>query len=340
MKYAHIVRYVSESLWAMMPNRVDPMSRHACMKDIMDILAFRASGGEYTAEEIQARIGDAKASSTPNRGSIAVLPLRGVIAHRVGAMDEASGGMSTERFAAMFRQCLADDSISTIVIDVDSPGGTVQGVPELSAEILAARGRKPVIAVANAYMASAAYWIASAADEIVATPSAMVGSIGVYTAHEDLSAALENEGIKITLISAGKYKVEGNPFEPLGDEAKAVIQARVDDFYRQFVKAVAKGRGVTAGAVRGGYGQGRCLNAADALAAGLVDRIATMDATLARLSSGRGARAGIAAEGNAVELAATIDALQEEAADLLEQLTPSVTATKENQDRDRRFRVL
>lgn len=343
MKYPHIVRYVAESLWAIMPTRI-PGSRHASLEDILHILAFRAAGGEFSAEDIKARIGDPEEPTPTTRGAIAVLPLRGVIAHRMGGMDEMSGGMSTERFSKMFRAALANEQVGTIVLDVDSPGGTVQGVPELAVELLAARGQKKIVAVANAFMCSAAYWLAAAADEIVVTPSGLVGSIGVYTAHEDLSAALEQQGIKVTLISAGKHKVDGNPFEPISDDHRAFAQARVDDFYNQFVKAVASGRGVSPSAVRNGYGEGRVLSAKDAKAAGLVDRIATMDETLARLAGGGRPRSGMRAELETETIAEAFDVpvelLEHEAGVTAEAETEAAATPGSDLDRDRRIRLL
>jgi signal peptide peptidase SppA len=180
---------------------------------------------------------------------------------------------------------VADESVGAIVIDIDSPGGSVFGTPELADEILKARGAKPIIAVANSNADSAAYWIASAADEIVGTPSSMVGSIGVWTMHVDFSKMDERVGMKVTYVSAGKYKVEGNEYEPLGEEAQAALQARVDEYYGMFVAAVAKGRGVTASAVRNGYGEGRVVTAKQALALGMIDRIGTLGQTLARFGA-------------------------------------------------------
>jgi signal peptide peptidase SppA len=165
------------------------------------------------------------------------------------------------------------------------------------------------VAQVNSLAASAAYWLASQADEIISIPSGTAGSIGVFTAHQDLSKALAQEGIDITLISAGKYKVEGNPFEPLTPEAKAVLQDRVDTAYAQFVKDVAQGRGVSQASVRDGYGQGRALGAKEALKAGLIDAIATMDQTLSRLT-GRTVGSGMRAEGNPDALAASADDLR------------------------------
>jgi signal peptide peptidase SppA len=286
MKYAHIARYIAETPWAITAEK---------LAELLSVFAFRAAGHTFSAEEIQARIGEPAPATASKSGVVAVLPLRGVIAHRLGSMDEASGGISTERFAAMFRQVLADDQVGTIVFDCDSPGGTIPGVQELAAEIFAARGKKRLVAVANSLMASAAYWIASQADEIVSIPSGTIGSIGVFTAHQDLSKALEQEGVKVTLVSAGKYKTEGNPFEPLTPEALQFLQDRVDAAYGQFAKDVARGRGVSVSAVTAGYGEGRALPAKDALAAGLIDRIATMDDTLGKLT-GRRSSGGLRAE--------------------------------------------
>lgn len=286
MKYPHIVSYVANTIWAITPEK---------LHELLAVLAFRAAGHEFSAEEIQARIGTPPAAAPARRGAVAVLPIRGVIAHRAGGLEESSGGSSTERIQSQFRQLLADDQVGTILLDVDSPGGTVPGVAELAETIAAARGQKPIVAMANSMMASAAYWIASQADEIVSIPSGTIGSIGVFTAHQDLSRALELEGIKVTLLSAGKFKTEGNPFGPLSDEARGVIQARVDAAYDNFVKAVASGRGASQKAVRDGYGQGRALSAPDALKAGLIDRIGTMDETIGRLV-GRKAGVGMRAE--------------------------------------------
>jgi len=156
-------------------------------------------------------------------------------------------------------------------------------VDELATEIFNARGVKPVIAQVNAYAASAAYWIASAAEEMVVTPSGEVGSIGVFALHEDVSQLMEREGIKPTLISAGTFKVEGNPYEPLTDDAKAAIQDDVNAYYDMFVRAVARNRGAALKTVREGFGQGRMVRSDQAVSLGmdtLVDLL--MDNTIDR----------------------------------------------------------
>jgi signal peptide peptidase SppA len=299
MKYAHVLSYIAQTPWAILDEK---------MSEILAVVAHRAAGHTFTPEEIRARIGGEppEAPVPSQRGAVAVLPLRGVIAHRMGGMDEMSGGMSAERFTSMIRSAAADPGISSIVIDVDSPGGTVAGVSEAADAVFQAREQKRIVAVANATMASAAYWIASQAHELVAVPSALdrsIGSIGVFTVHQDLSAHLEKEGVKVTLIKAGKHKAEANPFEPLSEELKAEIQASVDAAYGAFVKAVARGRGVSVADVKGGYGEGRALSAADAKAAGLIDRIASMDDVIGKLA-GRRSAAGMRAEGDELEMTA------------------------------------
>lgn len=211
----------------------------------------------------------AKMGSTS--GSIAVLPLYGAIMQHPSWIEMFGGGTSTDTFTAAFRAAMADDSVSQILIDIDSPGGSVFGVGELAAEIFAARAKKPVVAFANSLAASAAYWIGSAASEFYTTPGGQTGSIGVYMAHEDVSQALANAGIKVELISAGRFKTEGNSFEPLGDDARNNMRSMVNEIYGAFVDDVARGRGVSSAKVLGGMGQGRVLGAKGAMAEGMVD---------------------------------------------------------------------
>mgnify|MGYP002413556975 CR=1 FL=1 len=252
MKYTRIIEAVTSTPWAILP---------AKLAVIRDLIAFRAAGGKLTADEIQARlevepIGAASGSKRAGTNGVAIIPITGTIMPRANLMSEYSGGTSVQSLTKQLRAALNDPEVGSILLDIDSPGGQVSNVPELSAEILASRGDKPIVAVANTLAASAAYWLAASADEIVVSPSAEVGSIGVLAMHQDVSQALEREGVVVNFIHAGKYKVEGNPYQPLDDEARGAIQARVDDYYDMFINAVAKGRGVKASDVRGGFGVG------------------------------------------------------------------------------------
>lgn len=277
---------VSEFLttpWALMPERLQAMTavltRWSSDEPPSDETLFQVNADRVLRDT-------RKQFAAANAGAgIAVLPLYGVVTQRGNMVDDISGpgSTSTQKFTSAMRQVLADDTVGQILIDIDSPGGSVYGVAELATEIVKARAQKPVVAVANSLAASAAYWIGCSAGEFYVTPGGEVGSIGVWQAHFDYSKALEEEGVKPTLISAGKLKVEGNLYVPLDPEAQAFMQSRVDDYYNAFIKAVAKGRGVSVADVRDGMGEGRVLGADAALAAKMVDGIATFDDVLARM---------------------------------------------------------
>lgn len=278
-------------------------------------LAITMSGLEELRCHIQARLAladtDIKAAletlaadrAVPQAGrprngaasSTGVIRIRGTISHH--AMGDLSsflfGGATTEGISNDLDAMLADDSISKIVLDIDSPGGSTNGVTELANKIIASRGQKPIIAAVNSLAGSAAYWIAAACDQIFVTPSGSVGAIGVYGIHQDVSKALENEGVKVSIIKAGKFKADGHPSQPLDDETRARAQTRVDDLYDQFIRDVARGRGVPETSVRNGYGEGDVLTAKRAKTEGMVDGIMTLDQVVAKTFS-LGAPANVA----------------------------------------------
>ncbi|MGF6974909.1 signal peptide peptidase SppA [Paraburkholderia sp. JPY465] len=265
---------MSDEILAIMPEHI---GSYAGLINPPELLALapsaRRSGGPAPAAAAAA-------------GGVAVMGLVGIIRQHP-ATGLFGGGAGLTQFLQAFKAALADDSCTSILIDVDSPGGSVYGVEELASEIYAARGKKRIAAVANSLAASAAYWIASAAGEFYVTPGGEVGSIGVYVAHMDRSKQLRKAGVDTKLVSAGKYKVEGNPYQPLAPEARKFLQSRVDDYYSKFTRAVARNRGVSALTVRNGMGQGRILGADAAKAAGMVDGIATFDDVARRLLSSR-----------------------------------------------------
>lgn len=260
-------------------------------QEILGYLEARLSGAalpeptELETFEPDARIDSRERQKTKNRsGNIAVIRVHGAISNRAKRMDTMSmgGGTSAEDVENEIRAAVADESVKAIVLDVNSPGGSAAGTPELASAIRGLRGEKPIVSQVNALSASAAYWIASATDEVIATESSQIGSIGVIAVHEEISQMLEQEGVRETIISAGQYKAEGNPYEPLTEEAQAEMQRKVDAYYRMFVDAVAEGRGVDREKVESDFGQGRVMLAADARRAGMIDRIGTLRETLER----------------------------------------------------------
>lgn len=281
MRYAHIIHYFNSAPWAILPEKL-----HA----ILSIIELRSAGLTLTEAEIESKIGPPARAAVTSPNSIAVLPIFGTIANRAGLLRRASGGMSVEDFTVDFKAAVRDPNIAAIVLDIDSPGGSTGGIQELADEIFSARGEKRIIASVNNLAASAAYWIATAAHEIAVTPSGLVGSIGVIGVHMDVSQKAQAEGIAVTLVSAGKFKAEGNEFAPLTAEARGHLQGIVDDRYDAFVRAVARGRTVSQKSVREGFGEGRLVTAKEALSLGMINSIETMDSVLSRTIA-RAARA-------------------------------------------------
>jgi signal peptide peptidase SppA len=284
MKKHILLGQLASQAWAMHPDHLANLSS----------VLHRWSVGEAASPDVMAEVHAAqaaraarKATPTNAAGNIAVLNLWGVMSQKANMVDEASGGggTSTQAFTAAFKDAMSDTSVAAILIDLDSPGGSVSGTPELAAEVLKARGVKPVYGFVNGLAASACYWVASACEAIYSTQSGSAGSIGVYTAHTDASEAMKKAGLAQEFISAGKYKVEGSSNGPLSAEARAFTQSQIDTYYNVFTNDVARGRGVAAAAVRNGFGQGRCLLADDALRAGLIDGICSFEQVVAKLSA-------------------------------------------------------
>lgn len=283
MNYSRILAAIAAQPWAMQYEKLCAM---------LDLIKLRAQGSFRSDEEIQAAINPQRANAIAKReGGVAIVPMFGVLSQRMNMLSEFSGGASTERLLSALKSALADNTVKAVVVHVDSPGGGVYGVSEVADFIRNNRqangGDKPIIAQIDSLSASGGYWITSAADDVAITPGGEAGSIGVYMLHEDVSKWLEDMGVKETFIFSGEHKVEGNPFEPLTDDARGYFQSRVDDYYDMFVDAVAKGRDTATKNVIDNFGKGRVFGAKQALAAGMVDRIATLDETLARYGVSR-----------------------------------------------------
>jgi capsid assembly protease len=216
-------------------------------------------------------------------GTVAVIPVHGFISRRPSFWSELFGGMSLVELEAALRAAVNDPHVQAIVLDCDSPGGSVTGVHETFNAVRAANAVKPVTAVISGLCASAAYWLASGASRITLSPSAEVGSIGVFGVHADRSAFFASQGITYSVFAAPAAKAEAADVLPLTDEARAAMKRRVDEHYARFVADVAAGRHTTADAVRAGFGGGRVVGSTDAVAAGLVDAVETPDDAVAHV---------------------------------------------------------
>jgi len=288
MKYERIVQAMCDTSWAIMPSKLQAIVEFIQLK--VEGLSLSPDGIKsltkqpvsFKAEIFEThKASDGSNESTGNK--IAVLPIHGTISHRMNMMNAVSGGVSTESLGKEFASLVNNPEIGTVVLDIDSPGGTVSGIEELGNQIFQARDKIHIVASANSLAASAAYWLGSQAHEFTVTPSGEVGSIGVIAVHESVFKTNEKEGKDITIIKAGKFKSDSSPLEPLTEEAHAAIQERVDERYDTFISAVARGRNISFESVKDHYGEGRVVGAKSALQKGMVDAVETLDETVARL---------------------------------------------------------
>ena len=235
---------------------------------------------------------DAAAAGGGSRSGVAVLQARGIVLPRCSVWLERSGwAVSAEALAGRV-EAASRDGAAAVVILVDSPGGSVPGVEEAAARIAAvADSGAQVIAVADHLMVSAAYWLASGASLVVASPSAMVGSVGVISVRVSIARQLDAEGVDVDVMSRGAGKTDWMIATELSPEGRERIQAGVDATYARFVAAVARGRRLPAGRVRGEWGA-QLLDAAASVDAGMADAVMEAREVVARAGSARG-RAGL-----------------------------------------------
>lgn len=215
---------------------------------------------------------------------VAIISIIGELVNRGAYIGASSGLVSYEGIRHQLRAAGADPLTRAVILDLESPGGEAVGAFEVAATVRELAAIKPVVALVDGLAASGGYAIASGATRIITIPTGQVGSIGVLWVHYDLSAALEDDGVKPTLLFAGAHKVDGNPFEPLPDDVRKSRQASIDAFYQQFVETVAAGRGrrLSVEAARGT--QARVYTGTEAVRVGLADAVGSFEDVLSELS--------------------------------------------------------
>lgn len=273
--------------WAIQPEK---------LLEIQEIYATHLRGDKIDIAGVEKRLGRPLANERTGytlQNGVAIIPVDGVLAKRMNLMTEISGGSSSEQIARDIREAANDPAATAILLTIDSPGGTVDGTQAIADAISAARASKPTAAWTDGCMCSAAYWIGAAAGQVyIGADTAQVGSIGVVASHNDVSGKQAAAGIKTTEITAGKYKRIASQYEPLSQDGRATIQAQVDYLYSIFVGAVAKARGVSEEKVLLDMADGRVFIGRQAIAAGLVDGVSTLDALIDTLN--QQASAGVA----------------------------------------------
>ncbi len=244
-------------VWAMEPNRL-----RVCLNNDLILTPDDDTDDEGVEQPYE------------NVNGVAVVPLVGTMVKYDSWILSLFGGVSTVAVKANLQAAIADPSVDSILMYIDSPGGEAAGTAELATAV--ANSSKPVVAYVSDLCASGAYYVASQADRIICNPSAFVGSIGVYTTVVDSTEAAKQEGYKVTLVAAGEHKGEGAFGVPITDSAIAETQKVVDAIYELFVAAVAQGRGMTNDVARG-FATGQVWFATEALKSGLVDGIVEAD---------------------------------------------------------------
>lgn len=258
------------SPWAIMPER---------LLEIQQIYATHLKGDKIDLEAIEARLGrpldNEQKEYRIEQGGIAVLPVSGVIANKANMFTRVSGGASAQMLTQQVSGMRADPRVRGVVLDFDTPGGSVFGIPAFAAEIRALASEKPTVSVSTGMMASAGYWTGSAANAVyISGETDYVGSIGVVATH---TYNPRQAGAQVTEITAGRYKRMASDTAPLTKEGQAYLQSQVDEIYRAFVSAVSENRRVSVDDVLDRMADGRVFVGRQALDAGLADGIATVE---------------------------------------------------------------
>lgn len=201
-------------------------------------------------------------------GNIGVVSISGIIGKRLSSMDTMCGGVDVNAITRDVQSLIDDPGISKVVMDWDSPGGTITGIPEAYDALVKMGRKKTLVSYTETMQCSGAEYLASAATSKYAAASATVANIGVYNLILDRTEQLANDGIKVNAISAGKNKLMGASFQPLSDEHRAMLQDRVDAIYKDFKSAVTRGRKVDQSAM-----DGQAMTGAEGVTAGLIDGI-------------------------------------------------------------------
>lgn len=300
--YGRIITKINQTPWLITPEGLDL---------VLTIVSDRINNGRLEDTELDTRLASVGGKARRDDGlqvinGVGILPVGGPIFGKANLMTNFSGATSLESFQQDLRTMLADDTVGSIIMDMDTPGGTSDLVEEVGDEIFNSRGIKPIYASVNTMCGSAGLWLATQANKVFSTPSGSIGSLGAYTAHKDQSVADAKDGIKFTYISAGEYKTEGNPHEPLSADAIRHRQEVINSLMSDFVGAVARGRGADPQVVAQTYGQGRMLMPQTALEVGMIDGIMSFDSLLNQLTKATPRQVSVVIPGRAEPIAATM----------------------------------
>ncbi len=251
----------------------------AGMAELISTLEAAAESGLQSTSRFADLLPESNAYSRRAQfsGGMLVLNICGAIQPDSNVITEWFGGTACSALRTDLRRAKSDSSVSEIALIVDSPGGSAMGLEETAKLISEVASEKPVTAYVKNLCASAAYYLASAASKIVASPSSAVGSIGSIIMHMEISGMLKEYGYNVTPITFGKHKADGNQYQPLTAQSRETLQNFVDSYGKQFVDAVARQRKISTQVVMERFGQGRVYIASEALERGMIDEIGSIE---------------------------------------------------------------
>ena len=257
------------------------------MEAILDIAQRQNASPEQVAQDLGRPLENTYAVEV--RDGVAILPVNGPLFRYANLFTDISGATSYDKLAIDFARVMGDDDIRAVLLNIDSPGGEANGVSEFAEQIYQARGTKPIAAYVGGSGDSAAYWLATAADEIIIDETANVGSIGTVIAVTDTRARDEQEGIsRLEIVSS--QSPNKRP-DPMTDQGRAQFQGWVDQLSDVFIDKVARNRGVSRATVLQDFGQGDILFGAKAVDAGMADRLGSFEETIKYLAGDTGGEA-------------------------------------------------
>ncbi len=216
---------------------------------------------------------------------IALVDVQGIILNRSKPSLFGEGENPVSLFVEQLDKAAGDPAVRALIVRINSPGGAVTASDIIHAELKRFRARtgRPVTAVMMDVAASGGYYLACAADEIVAHPTTVTGSIGVIMQMVSFAGTLSKIGVETDAVTSGRMKAAGSPLKPLKPEERALFQEMVDRYYDRFVQVVAEGRPRLSEERIRGLADGRVYTAQQALEAGLIDRIGTLRSAVADL---------------------------------------------------------
>jgi len=305
--YAHVAQLIYDTPLMVTPQRLrvilDALTTRMGLADMgeaslsVDDFARPRSGSDMLVAARESIDGDYDPHSRGYvvlKGGAALIQVSGTLTNRASWLDATSGLTSYERVRQALVNAMEDVHVKRVVMEVDSPGGTASGVFDLADLIYKMRGTKHITAVVNDLAASAAYAIASAANEVWATRTSLTGSIGVIATHFDYSGMTKQMGVKVTHVFAGARKADLSPYFPLSEQASGWLQNSVDLVYDMFTKSVARNRNIKVKRVI--EQEAGMFTGEEGVEQGLVDSVMSIDEAVDRIISRRAPHSSVSAK--------------------------------------------